>query len=196
MRKLIGPEMGSVLIIVVFISAKTLGRRGVKSYWPCARLFPPPFERGQGSANGAANSSPVKRPVDWAAADDRARHAAHMGDDLLSSTYLLRISSQGSAASRFRIISTISIHKNGLPHRRASCYWTCGGFSPPSFERLSGPNKGKTVLNVTDSRVTTWALAGPKVQGHEQSIDSIPDDLHSNTDQQKRREANHDGGPC
>ena len=100
MRNLIGPEMGSVLIIVVFISAKTLGRRGVKSYWPCARLFPPPFERGQGRANGAANSSPMKRPVDWAVMDDRAHHAAYMRDDLLSGTDLLRISSQGRAASR------------------------------------------------------------------------------------------------
>jgi hypothetical protein len=94
--------MGGVFIVlVIFISAKTLGRRGVKSYRACARLFPPPFERGQGWANGAANSSPVNRPVDWAALDDCAHHAAHMRDDLLSSAYLLRISSQGRAASRF-----------------------------------------------------------------------------------------------
>ena len=94
--------MGGVSIVfVIFISAKTLGRRGVKSYWACARLFPPPFERGQGRANGAANSLPVKGPVDWAVPDDCAHHAAHMRDDLLSGTYLLRISAQGRAASRF-----------------------------------------------------------------------------------------------
>jgi len=79
--------MGGVLIvIVIFISVKTLGLRGVKSYSACARLFPPSFGRGRGWANGAANSSPVKRPVDWAMPDDCAHHAAHMRDDLLSCT--------------------------------------------------------------------------------------------------------------
>jgi len=75
--------MGGVLIVfVIFISAKTLGRRGVKSYSACARLFPPPFERGQGRANGAANSSPVKRPVDWAVPDDCAGRLFTLLDEL------------------------------------------------------------------------------------------------------------------
>jgi hypothetical protein len=91
----------SVLVIFIFTLARTLGRRGVKSYWARARLFPPAFQQGQGWANGAANSSPVKRPVDWAAPDDCAHHAAHMRDDLLGSTYVLRASPQGRAASRF-----------------------------------------------------------------------------------------------
>jgi len=77
---------GALIVSVIFILAKTLRRRGVKSYWACARLFPPSFERGQGGANGAANSSPVKRPVDWAVPDDCAHHPAHMREDLLSST--------------------------------------------------------------------------------------------------------------
>jgi hypothetical protein len=93
--------MGGVLIvIVIFISAKTLGRRGVKSYSACAGLFPPPFGRGQFRANGAANSPPVKRPVDWAVPDDCAHHAGHMRDDLPGGIYRLRISSPGRTASR------------------------------------------------------------------------------------------------
>ena len=100
-RNLVRPKIGGVLIVlVIFISAKTLGHRGVKSYLACARLSPTPFERVQGWPNGATNASPVKRPIDWAVPDDCAHHAAHMRDDLLSSTYLLRISSQGRAASR------------------------------------------------------------------------------------------------
>ena len=102
MRNLAGTKVGSVLIVfVIFISAETLGRRGVKSHWACARLFPPPFERGQGWANCAANSSPVKRPVDWAVPHNCTHHAAHMREDLLGSIYLLRISFQGRAPSRF-----------------------------------------------------------------------------------------------
>jgi len=93
--------MGGVLIVfVIFISAKTLGRRGVKSYWACARLFPPPFERGQAWANGATNASPVERPVDWAVPDDGAHHATHVCDDLLSSIYVTPISSSRPAAGR------------------------------------------------------------------------------------------------
>jgi hypothetical protein len=81
------PKMGGVaIVVVVFISIKTLGPGCVKNYWACARLFPPPFERGYGWVKSAANSSPVKRPVDWAVPDDCARHAACMREDLLSST--------------------------------------------------------------------------------------------------------------
>ena len=133
--------MGGVLIVLfIFISAKTLGRIGVKSYWACARLFPSPFEQGQGWANGAANSSPVKRPMDWAAPDDCAHDAADMCDDLLSSTYLWRISFQGRAASRFRINS---IHKDHLSHLQATFYWTCGGFSPSTFEGCAVLKEGE-----------------------------------------------------
>jgi hypothetical protein len=94
--------MGGVFsVLVIFISVKTLGRRGVKGYWACARLFPPAFQRGQGWVNGTANPSPVKRPVDWSVADDRTQHATYMRDDLLSSTYVFGISSKGPAVSRF-----------------------------------------------------------------------------------------------
>jgi hypothetical protein len=75
------PKIGGASIVkVMFISVGILRRSGVNDYWPCARLFPPSFERGQRWANGPANSSPVKRPVDWAVPDDCARHAAQMRD--------------------------------------------------------------------------------------------------------------------
>ena len=91
---------GGSIVVFILISVKTLRLRRVKSYWACARLFPAPFERGQGRANGAVNSLPVKRPVDWAVPDDGEHHGTHMCDDLLRSTDVMPISSSRPAAGR------------------------------------------------------------------------------------------------
>jgi hypothetical protein len=89
---------GASIVVVIFIAvswgAWVLRVIGV------VPDFSVPFERGQGWANGATNSSPVKHPVDGAVPHDRTQHAAHMRDDLPSGTYVIRISPQVRAAGR------------------------------------------------------------------------------------------------
>lgn len=65
---------------------------GVKSHWTRARLFLPGVHRDW--INGATNASPMEVPVERPVPRDCTQHAAHVRDDLPSSTYAIRISSQ------------------------------------------------------------------------------------------------------
>ena len=91
---------GASIVAIVFIAVSALGAWVLKviGLLPDGLFAFRPSR--QGWAKGAINALAMEFPVDGAEPGDGAQHPSHMHDDLPSSAYVMRISSQVRAACR------------------------------------------------------------------------------------------------